>query len=68
MDGESVRLGVLDRLDDWRDSSTEPRGAGERGRGLLIDMGAVAGTFGKEKDRSDVGVELSTAAVLVAGV
>lgn len=41
---------------------------GERARGLLMEMGALAGTLGKENERSEVGVELSTAAVLVAGV
>ena len=31
-------------------------------------IGALAGTVGKVNERSDVGVELSMAAVLVAGV
>lgn len=68
IDGDPVRLGVLDCRDDWRESSTELRGMGERARGLLMEMGALAGTLGKENERSEVGVELSTAAVLVAGV
>ena len=68
MPGEPVRLEALDRCDEWRESSKEGRGAGERGRGLVMDMGRVGGTLGKEKDRSEVGVESSTAAVLVDGV
>ena len=66
--GDVLRLGVLDRCEDWRESSKEPRGIGERGRGLCTDMGSVPGTFGKEKERSEVGVESSMAAVLVEGV
>ena len=46
----------------------EPRGLGERGRGLCTDVGIVPGTVGNENERSDVGVESSTAAVLVDGV
>ena len=34
----------------------------------MTDIERVGGTFGKEKERSDVGVESSTAAVLVEGV
>lgn len=34
---------------------------GERGRGLVTDRGRLLGTVGKEKDRSDVGVESSIA-------
>lgn len=34
----------------------------------MTDIGTVAGTLGNEKDRSEVGVESSTAAVLVEGV
>ena len=66
MDGE--RLDVLDRRDDCRESSNELRGMGERGRGFVTDIGSVGGTLGNENERSDVGVESSTAAVLVEGV
>ena len=33
----------------------------------MIEVGRGAGTLGNENERSDVGVESSTAAVLVAG-
>ncbi|KAL9595924.1 MAG: hypothetical protein Q9219_006150 [cf. Caloplaca sp. 3 TL-2023] len=66
-EGDPPRLGVRDARDDCLESSKEVRGRGDLGLGLLVDIGALAGTLGKENDRSDVGVELSTAAVLVAG-
>lgn len=67
-EGDPPRLGVRDAREDCRESSKEVRRAGDLGPGLLIDIGALAGTFGNDIERSDVGVELSTAAVLVAGV
>ena len=63
-----MRLGVLERRDDRRERSKELRGAGERVRGLGTETGTLGGTLGKEKERSEVGVESSTAAVLVEGV
>lgn len=66
--GDVLRLGVLERWGDRRESSKEPRGIGERGRGLCTDIGSEPGTLGKEKERSEVGVESSTAPVLVDGV
>lgn len=40
------------------------RGTGERGRGWVTEVGTVEGRTGKEKERSEVGVESSTAAAV----
>lgn len=65
--GDVVLLDGLERLELCRDRSSEPRGPGERGRGFVTEVVNGAKTLGKENERSDVGVESSTAAVLVGG-
>ena len=67
-----MRLEVRERREDWRESSAELRGMGERGRGCGWGCGwvvlwgrAVEGAVGKERERSEVGVESSMAAVVL---
>lgn len=42
-EGEAARLGVLERRDDWRESSSVPRTTGELGLGIIVAVGKFDG-------------------------